>query len=144
MATARRSPAPDPVGVELDRLAKLEHANPHGVLGIHADGDGVFTIRGYRPDAVAMSAVLADGTVVDMEQVHPAGVFAGSVCCGDVPAYRFEVTYADGSTDDGGDPYRFWPTIGDLDIYLFNEGRHHQLWRMLGAHHRQHQGAWGT
>src|SRR2546423_11282745 len=144
MANVRRSPAPDLITVELDQLAKLEHANAHGVLGIHADGDGVFTIRGYRPDATAMQAVFTDGTVLDMERVHAAGVFAGTVCCDQVPAYRFRVTYGDGSTDEGGDPYRFWPTIGDLDIYLFNEGRHHQLSRMLGAHQREHQGAWGT
>jgi 1,4-alpha-glucan branching enzyme len=136
----RKATTVDP---ELEQLARLEHGNPHGVLGLHPDGDGRWVVRGWRPDATAMAAVLPDGTRVELEQVHPAGIFAGSVSSKDVPAYRYEVTYGD-VTFDVGDPYRFWPTIGDLDIYLFNEGRHHQLWRMLGAHHRQHQGEWGT
>jgi 1,4-alpha-glucan branching enzyme len=144
MANVRRSPTPDPIAVELERLAKLEHANPHGLLGIHPEGSGSFVIRGYRPGASTLTAVLDDGTVLPMARVHDAGVFEVSLSSDVVPAYRYRVTYGDGSTWEVGDPYRFWPTIGDLDIHLFNEGRHHQLWRMLGAHHRQHQGAWGT
>ena len=32
------------------------------------------------------------------------------------------------------DPYRFLPTLGELDLYLIGEGRHEELWRTLGAH----------
>src|SRR5674536_370360 len=42
------------------------------------------------------------------------------------------------------DPYRFWPTIGDLDLHLHGEGRHEGLWRHLGAHVREHQGVTGA
>ena len=38
----------------------------------------------------------------------------------------------------------FPPTIGELDLHLFAEGRHEQLWRMLGSHHRTHHGVTGT
>jgi len=31
-------------------------------------------------------------------------------------------------------PYSFKPQIGDLDLHLFGEGRHHHAYRMLGAH----------
>ena len=31
-------------------------------------------------------------------------------------------------------PYSFGPQIGDLDLHLFNEGRHQHAWRFLGAH----------
>jgi 1,4-alpha-glucan branching enzyme len=135
----RKATTVDP---ELDRLVRLEHGNPHGYLGVHPDGDGRWVVRAWRPDATAVS-VEVGGRSVPLEQVHPAGVFAGSVTSTDVPDYRLAVTYGD-VTFDVDDPYRYWPTIGDLDIYLFNEGRHHQLWRMLGAHHREHQGTWGT
>ncbi|HMV12343.1 MAG TPA: 1,4-alpha-glucan branching protein GlgB [Nitrosomonas sp.] len=33
------------------------------------------------------------------------------------------------------DPYSFPLQISDLDLYLFNEGKLHQAYRMLGAHH---------
>ena len=30
-------------------------------------------------------------------------------------------------------PYSFSPQIGELDLYLFGEGRHHHLWQILGS-----------
>ncbi len=38
------------------------------------------------------------------------------------------------------DPYRFLPTIGELDLHLLGEGRHEELWERLGAHVREHRG----
>src|SRR5262249_45091510 len=38
------------------------------------------------------------------------------------------------------DPYAFLPTIGELDVHLFAEGRHRQLGRVLGAHRRETNG----
>src|SRR5688572_2255471 len=90
-----------------------------------------------------MHVVLANGTEVPMEAGSQPGIFEATVEATEVPAYRYRVGYGELSFD-VGDPYRFWPTIGDIDLYLFNEGRHQQLWEMLGAHHRQHQGEWGT
>ncbi len=42
------------------------------------------------------------------------------------------------------DPYGSWPTIGELDLHLFGEGRHRRLWEVLGAHPRVHDGLAGT
>ena len=42
------------------------------------------------------------------------------------------------------DPYRYWPTLGALDLHLLAEGRHEGLWRHLGAQVRVHQGTPGT
>jgi 1,4-alpha-glucan branching enzyme len=42
------------------------------------------------------------------------------------------------------DPYRFPPTIGEMDVYLFNEGRHEALWTVLGSHPRVLDGVAGT
>ncbi len=39
---------------------------------------------------------------------------------------------------------RLPPVIGDVDLFLFNEGNHHRLWEMLGAHPRTVDGAAGT
>ena len=36
------------------------------------------------------------------------------------------------------------PTIGELDLHLIREGRHEELWRVLGAHVREHGGTQGT
>ncbi len=58
----------------------------------------------------------------------------------DLIAYRLEISY-----DTGGDTphvhavadaYRFLPTLGEIDLHLFAEGRHERLWEILGAHPR--------
>ena len=34
------------------------------------------------------------------------------------------------------DPYRWLPTLGEIDLHLIGEGRHERLWDVLGAHVR--------
>jgi 1,4-alpha-glucan branching enzyme len=138
------SPAPDPVAGELARLVSGEHGDPHHVLGFHKV-DGRTVVRAYRPDATGIEVVLHDGTSLPLDRLHDAGVFVGEVpeSAGD-DGYRLRVSYPSGDTVEIGDPYRFWPTLGELDLHLLGEGRHHDLWKQLGANHREHQGVTGT
>ena len=57
-----------------------------------------------------------------------------------MPDYRLAVTYADGPETISDDPYRHLPTLGEMDLYLIAEGRHEELWRVLGAHVRGQAG----
>jgi 1,4-alpha-glucan branching enzyme len=52
-----------------------------------------------------------------------------------VPDYRLEVTYG-GDSFPVDDPYRWLPTLGEVDLHLIREGRHERLWTVLGAHRR--------
>ena len=61
-----------------------------------------------------------------------------------IPDYRLEATYPDGVVVVLDDPYRYWPTLGELDLHLLAEGRHEGLWHHLGAQVRMHQGTSGT
>ncbi len=140
---ARSSVAPDSAAGDVAALVTGDLRDPHGVLGPHATG-GRTLVRGWRPGAVSMTLVLDDGTQLPMDRVHPAGVFAVEVPAADVSSYRYEVTYPGGATYALDDPYRFWPTLGDIDLHLFGEGRHLGIWKHLGAHHREHQGTVGT
>ena len=54
--------------------------------------------------------------------------------------YRLLVEYGDGVEHEQDDPYRFAPTLGEIDRHLINEGRHEQLWTVLGAHVRHYPG----
>jgi 1,4-alpha-glucan branching enzyme len=124
---------PDKVGVpreELDRLVGGAHHNPHALLGAHPVGDSV-VIRTLRPEASRVAAIVA-GKTVELTRVHDGGVFEG-VVPGPVSDYRIETTYGDSAyvTDD---PYRWLPTVGEVDLHLIGEGRHEQLWDVLGAH----------
>jgi 1,4-alpha-glucan branching enzyme len=42
------------------------------------------------------------------------------------------------------DPYAFTPTLGELDLHLFQEGTHLRLFDKLGAHVMTRDGVRGT
>jgi 1,4-alpha-glucan branching enzyme len=128
---------------DLERLVRREHNQPHSVLGAHPYDGGV-VVRAFRPAASSVHVVAGDETV-PLEQVHPGGVFEGVVPDAELPLdYRLEVEYPDGGTITIEDPYRFLPTIGELDLHLIGEGRHEELWERLGAHVREIEGVRGT
>jgi 1,4-alpha-glucan branching enzyme len=67
-----------------------------------------------------------------MRRVNDGGVFE-VVLDGGPTDYRVEVSYgSDTYTVD--DPYRWLPTLGEMDLHLIGEGRHENLWQVLGAH----------
>lgn len=116
-----------------------EYHSPHSVLGAHL-GDGSITIRTVRHLA-------DDVTVITPEGEFPAhhessGIWVAVVPGEEIPDYRLKVRYGDSeaTTDD---PYRFLPTVGELDTYLIGEGRHEELWRVLGAHRKKYSGPLG-
>lgn len=133
--------APDPA--ELSRLVSVAHHNPHGILGAHEYGDRT-VIRALRPHASALN-VLVGGRRFPMQHID-SGLFACSVPFRDLVDYRLEISFGDTETEDGAlgennvyvvaDPYRFLPTLGEIDLHLFSEGRHERLWEVLGAHPR--------
>ncbi|MEV4099137.1 1,4-alpha-glucan branching protein GlgB [Nonomuraea sp. NPDC049649] len=128
---------------ELDRLAGGAHHDPHSVLGAHPGPDGV-TFRALRPLAEQVRVVLGDGTAYDMRHVAH-GVFETTVPGLDkVPSYTLSVRYPGGAAHEARDPYRHWPTLGEVDLHLIGEGRHERLWEALGARVMEHEDVQGT
>ena len=127
-----------------DALVEGRSADPHALLGAHPAKGGV-KVRAYRPEA-ARVAVLCNGSdPVPLKRTHPAGLFEGVVKGAELPLrYELEVAYPDGGTFRIEDPYRFPPTIGDLDLHLAGEGRHEELYARLGAHVTEIDGVAGT
>jgi 1,4-alpha-glucan branching enzyme len=119
----------------LDALVSGRFADPHSVLGPHPHDGGV-TIRTLRPLAEQVVATVGEDRY-PLEHEH-AGVFVGVLPFGEVPDYRLDVTYS-GSTTPTDDPFRFLPTLGEMDLHLVGEGRHEQLWEVLGAHVRTYE-----
>jgi 1,4-alpha-glucan branching enzyme len=133
-----------PVNEEIERLVRGEHHEPHRLLGAHPDG-GQVRVRVWRPDAKQVS-VLTDGGREVLERVHPAGLFEGTLASagdGRLPAYRLEVSDGERVVEIE-DPYRFPPTLGELDQHLIAEGRHQRLWERLGARPLTLDGVAGT
>jgi len=126
-------------------MVKGDHHDPHTVLG-HHEVNGKSLITAFRPDAQAMRVLIPDGKPVEMKKVADSGMFrAVAKPSPDVPIpYQLQAEYADGTIITYDDPYRFMPTLGELDLFLIGEGRHHDLWKRLGAHPTTHQGVPGT
>ncbi len=117
---------------ELDRLVDGAHHDPHSILGPHPN-KGSVTVRVLRPMATSVEVVSGDERVA-LKHEH-RGVWVGEVDVKDVPDYYIEVAYsAEPIVSD--DPYRFLPTLGEIDRHLIGEGRHERLWDVLGAHVR--------
>ena len=123
--SADEPPALHPASThDLQRIVEGRHHDPHSILGPHPY-DGAVTVRVLRPWAEQVTVVArtpTGETRVDLEHEH-GGVFVGAVPVADVPDYRIEVGYG-GSTQVVDDPYRFLPTLGDVDLHLIAEGRH--------------------
>ncbi len=128
-----------PTDQELETLAGGAHHNPHGLLGMHPAGMGS-VIRALRPGAERVVALLGTDR---LELTHRCfGIWEVSTT-GPVTDYRLEVTYL-GTTYPADDPYRYLPTLGEVDLHLIGEGRHERLWEVLGAHVRTYPTATGV
>jgi 1,4-alpha-glucan branching enzyme len=124
---------PDPGTIE--QLLAGAHHDPHAVLGAHPHADGT-VIRILRPHADEVRVVQQGRDELALVKVHDAGIFSG-VVPGPAADYRLAVRYGD-RIDMVDDPYRWLPTLGDIDLHLIAEGRHERLWDVLGAHVRSY------
>jgi 1,4-alpha-glucan branching enzyme len=134
---------PAPLAVsrsELDQLISGLHGSPHSILGPHVSDKRV-TVRALRPLAKSVG-VKTGSSVVPMRHEY-AGIWVAVLPQSTVPDYRLEVEYDGFPTQTLDDPYRYLPTVGQMDQHLINEGRHEQLWEVLGSHVRTYDSSTG-
>lgn len=131
----------------MKRLIAGELHDPHSILGIHTvqhHGETRAVIRAYHPDAVSAELKIG-GDVRSMEMVHKSGLFAALVDSTLFhKVYKVRFDFADGASWERIDPYKFMPTLGDLDIYLVGEGTHERLYDKLGAQLTEMDGVKGV
>jgi 1,4-alpha-glucan branching enzyme len=125
----------------LGAVSTGSYYDPHSVLGQHRSGNKT-VLRTLRPLAAQVTAVLTGGDRVELSHLYN-GIWEGEHSAG-FPDYTVESDYGDGVVWSTEDPYRFSPTIGELDLHLIGEGRHEQLWEALGAHLVEHSGVAGA
>ncbi|ULE31622.1 1,4-alpha-glucan branching protein GlgB [Mycobacterium sp. IDR2000157661] len=129
------SPHLRPHTADLNRLLAGEHHDPHSVLGAHEYDDHT-VLRAYRPHAEEVTALVGGKRYVF--QHIEAGLFAVALPFTGLSDYRLEVRYPGDQVHTVADAYRFLPTLGEMDLHLFAEGRHERLWDILGAHPRSY------
>ena len=125
-----------------ERLADGRLHDPHSVLGAHPHADGV-VVRAYHPDAMTAICVVGD----EAHALHALGLglFGTDIAEREsLPPYRIRFGFGGDRAWERVDPYQFGPTIGEVDLHLFNEGTHRRLWRALGAESQTVRGIAGV
>jgi 1,4-alpha-glucan branching enzyme len=140
------APAPALDRRERARLLAGAHATPHDLLGAHparvGREDGV-VVRAWHPDATGVDVLWSDGQADPL--AGEGGLYGAFFAGRRLPLrYRLRFRFADGNTWERDDPYRFLPTLGDVDLHLLNEGTHRRLGERLGARPLTVDGVAGT
>lgn len=133
--------------VEYDELLEGRHNAPHNILGLHDFGKGqVFTV--YRPEAKAVTVTDMRGNhPTELEEVEPGSGFFGKYVESRKKLkapYLLNIKYGEDDVVVTADPYCFAPQLSSLDLYLFAEGKHYQIYDKLGAHPMEINGVKGT
>ena len=126
---------------DADRLIARQHANPHAYLGAHPE-NGSVVVRAFRPAAAKVER--RRGPTASTRRSSRSIPAASSRATSRAPSCRSPTSSRSTTASPGtitiDDPYRFLPTIGELDVHLLGEGRHEELWERLGAHVREIDG----
>jgi len=131
---------------KLTSLLEDRSHEPHAVLGAHPaehGGGSGLVVRAFHPDATGCEVVMG-GSSWPMALLA-GGVFAVFLAGHRLPIdYKLRFRFADGQTWEREDPYRFLPSLGDIDLHLIGEGNHRRLWEALGAQPKTMNGVQGV
>ena len=134
---------------DLHALLQARHASPHAVLGMHPHTKGRskgVVVRALLRQAGQCEVVeVAGGVAWPMASVSPDGMFEVFIPKRpQVFRYQLRATYPGGEVRQFYDAYSFLPTLGEQDLYLFNEGNEHRIYEKLGSHLRVIDGVSGA
>lgn len=119
--------------------------DPFAVLGMHkylTSNESTLVIRTFQPQAKVVEVIDAQSSIAlgHMENVNNSGLFQLNIeGKKDFFNYRFKITLHDDSQYITDDPYRFLPILGEMDLYLYNEGTHYKSYERMGSHLIRHQ-----
>ncbi len=119
---------PDP---RADLLLHGRLQDPCAYLGPHR-GIGGYVVRLFNPYASTIFIETAHGSEA-MQRVHADGLFEWHGQNQLPHPYTLRIL-EDGLERQAHDPYAFAPQISSFDLHLFNEGKLHQGYRVLGSH----------
>ena len=127
-----------PPGARPADLAGCSPANTTtrtAILGAHEYGDHT-VIRALRPHATEVVALVGDERYpLHARRLRPVRGRAAVRRPDRLPP-RGQLPDRRRIAHTIADAYRFLPTLGEVDLHLFAEGRHERLWEVLGAHPR--------
>lgn len=114
-------------------IINSEHSHPHNILGFHKIEDGL-VINAFIPHAKKVKIKdLENNQEHIMDKIDEAGFFTVHLININSIKYKYLI---EGYTNDWEmyDPYSFSPVLTDMDMHLFGEGTHYEIYNKLGAH----------
>ncbi|MCL1844104.1 MAG: 1,4-alpha-glucan branching protein GlgB [Defluviitaleaceae bacterium] len=123
---------------ELMQVVNGEHADPHHVLGMHDvtfEKEEYTVVRAFCPGAAKVELLNPKKPKVklEMELEHTLGFFTVSMPKQEHFRYKLRYTDHGGHTWDAWDAYSFAPLISEMDLHLFGQGTHYEIYNKLGA-----------
>ena len=117
----------------VNRLAKGNHHDPFSILGYH-QVNGQWQIRAWLPTA---SEANIEG-YIPLERYENTSLFIANLSNQQklkLPEhYRVNWIETEGQNVSIISPYTFSPILGELDLHLFAEGKHWNIFELMGAH----------
>ena len=118
----------------IEEIIYSESQDPHATLGPHVQGNGTL-IQAFFPGAQKVTLQLTkDMAEKEMEIADDDGFFAVWLPVKNVGAYRYIVSYENGSVETMQDAYRHECLITAEDEEKFAMGVHYTVYEKLGAH----------
>lgn len=128
-----------------DRLNRLQQGHchdPFSVLGYGRNEAGELLIRAFLPHAETVELVGAG----QMQRREGGDIFELKLKSEHAVPQHYQLVWQEKGNDQSHttvSPYSFEPQIGELDIHLFAQGKHHHAYRFLGAHALEIEGVSG-
>ncbi len=117
---------------DISLLQRGQHHDPFAILGRHGTDGSI--VRAFMPTAEQVElpgiGMLQRQQDTDLFELHLEQQQLQLL-----PAH-YTLHWQEKDTDDWHQvvsPYSFAPVLGELDLHLFGEGRHHHMYRLLGA-----------
>ncbi|MDX8394006.1 MAG: 1,4-alpha-glucan branching protein GlgB [Mariprofundales bacterium] len=127
--------------------------DPFSYLGKHIHNKLGIVIRCFQPYAQQVWLLISDNNAADddkmqvlkMDQMHAAGIFSLHLPDANMSlSYRLRCCDIGGHRWESEDHYRFSPLLSEFDLHLISEGKHLELYNVLGARVYQHEGIDGV
>ncbi|MCL2399548.1 MAG: 1,4-alpha-glucan branching protein GlgB [Defluviitaleaceae bacterium] len=124
---------------ELMKIVEGSHGDPHHILGLHhvpLDSKMVKVIRVFNPEATSVEVFVPNSPEkrVEMDKIHNIGFFEATWPDKYGDEYMLDFCAYSGDRWQSYDPYSFGPVLTDLDLHLFGNGTHYEIFNKLGAH----------
>lgn len=126
--------------LELMEIINSSYADPHRILGMHEiflKDKQALAVRVFIPQAKKITVIddADESLCYEMDKIHVDGFFEAVISDRSKWfMYKLRIVWHNDEEWITYDPYSFQPVLSELDMYLFGEGTHYEIYNRLGAH----------